>query len=150
MSLAGAPSNISSKPHDITIGFPPIGFAASPIESTNPFLYHKTTHRAVYDEAIASRPGFEDVLLHNERGEITETTIANFILETHGALVTPPVSSGLLPGTLRAQLLDEGRIRERVITVSELSEGAPCYLINSVRGFHPVSIAYRSVRSVPS
>jgi hypothetical protein len=51
---------------------------------------------------------------------------------------------------LRAHLLEDGRIRERVITVSELSEGGACYLINSLRGFHPISIAYKSVGSVPS
>ena len=142
--------DISSKPHNVSAGFPEIALAASPIDSANPFLYHKTTNRAMYDEAIASRPGFGDVLLHNERGEVTESTIANIVMDSGGSLVTPPVSSGLLPGTLRAHLLDEGRIRERVITVQELVDGGDCFLINSVRGFHPISIAYKSVLSVPS
>jgi para-aminobenzoate synthetase/4-amino-4-deoxychorismate lyase len=67
-----------------------------------------------------------------------------------GALVTPPISSGLLPGTLRAHLLDEGKIREKVITVQDLIAGNNCYLLNSVRGFHPVTVAYTSVISCPS
>jgi para-aminobenzoate synthetase/4-amino-4-deoxychorismate lyase len=141
---------ISSIPHDVNAGFPAIALASSPIDSANPFLYHKTTNRSLYEEAIAARPGFDDVLLYNDRGEVTESTIANLVVESGGMLLTPPISSGLLPGTLRAHLLDEGRIREKVIRVQDLIDAPACYLINSVRGFHPVSIAYRSVSSVPS
>ncbi|MEO5739226.1 MAG: aminodeoxychorismate synthase component I [Vicinamibacterales bacterium] len=141
---------ISTKEHHVDAGFPAIALAASPIDPANPFLYHKTTNRSVYEDAIAERPGFEDVLLYNDRGEVTESTIANLVVECGGALLTPPISSGLLPGTLRAHLLDEGRIREKVIPVHELTDATSCYLLNSVRGFHPVSIAYRSVGTVPS
>ena len=131
-------------------GFPAIALAASPIDPANPFLYHKTTNRTVYEDAIAARPGFDDVLLYNDRGEVTESTMANLVVEIGGVRLTPPIASGLLPGTLRAHLLDEGKIREKVITVQELIDAADCYLLNSVRGFHPVSIAYRSVISCPA
>jgi para-aminobenzoate synthetase/4-amino-4-deoxychorismate lyase len=138
---------ISSKAQDIDAGFPALALAAAPIDPSDPFLYHKTTNRSVYDEAIASRPGFDDVLLYNNRGEVTESTIANLVVEIDGALLTPPVSSGLLPGTLRAHLLDEQKILERVITLQELRTNSACYLLNSVRGFHPVTVAYSSVSS---
>jgi para-aminobenzoate synthetase / 4-amino-4-deoxychorismate lyase len=141
---------ISAKPHDVDTGFPAIALAASPIDPSNPFLYHKTTNRSLYEKAIAGRPGFDDVLLYNDRGEVTESTIANLVVERGGVLLTPPISSGLLPGTLRAHLLEEGRIRETVIPVQEMIDAPACYLLNSVRGFHPVSIAYNSVSSVPS
>jgi para-aminobenzoate synthetase/4-amino-4-deoxychorismate lyase len=81
---------------------------------------------------------------------VTESTIANLVVESGGALLTPPVSSGLLPGTLRAHLLDEGKIREQVISVQEMIDAPNCYLLNSVRRFHPASIAYSSVISCPS
>ena len=68
---------IWSKPHDIAEGFSEIAVAASPIDPANPFLYHKTTNRALYEQAVAARPGFDDVLLYNDRGEVTESTIAN-------------------------------------------------------------------------
>ena len=90
------------------------------------------------------------MLLYNDRGEVTESTMANLVVEIGGVRLTPPIASGLLPGTLRAHLLDEGKIREKVITVQELIDAADCYLLNSVRGFHPVSIAYRSVISCPA
>ena len=144
VSRRGA-ADISLKPHDVDLGFPQVALAASPIDSADPFLYHKTTNRVVYETAVAARPGFDDVVLFNERGEVTESTIANLVVERDGLLLTPPLSCGLLPGTLRAHLLHEGKIREEVITVSALMDASGCFLLNSVRGFHPVSIAYKSV-----
>ena len=149
VSRRGA-AGISSAQQDVDAGFPALALAAAPVDPSNPFLYHKTTNRTVYEDAIAARPGFQDVLLFNDRGEITESTIANVVVEMGGALVTPPISSGLLPGTLRGHLLDEGKIREKVITVQELSAGTTCYLLNSVRGFHPATVAYTFVISCPS
>ena len=149
VSRSGAAA-ISSRPHDIGAGFPPIALAASPVDSSNRFLYHKTTNRKVYEDAVAACAGFEDVLLYNERGEVTESTIANLVIETDGMLVTPPISCGLLPGTLRAHLLEEGKIREKVITIQEIIDASGCYLVNSVRGFQPVSIDYKSVGPCPT
>ena len=54
-----------------------LGFATEPVDSNDVFLFHKTTNRAVYECALASRPDCGDVLLWNERGEITETAYAN-------------------------------------------------------------------------
>jgi para-aminobenzoate synthetase/4-amino-4-deoxychorismate lyase len=133
-------TNLSAVPVDVDAGFPPIVLAENPVDSRNPFLYHKTTNREVYERALAQRPGFEDVLLFNERGEITESTIANVVVSVGGELVTPPVRCGLLPGTLRAHLLDEKRVRERVITIRDLLAADTRYLINSVRGFRSVSV----------
>jgi para-aminobenzoate synthetase/4-amino-4-deoxychorismate lyase len=121
-------------------GFPTIALAASPIDPANPFLYHKTTNRAIYEAAIAARPGFRDVLLYNDRGEVTESTIATLVVEIDGDLVTPAIACGLLPGTLRAHLIDEGKIREQLITVQQMLSASARYLMNSVRGFHPIEL----------
>jgi len=97
------------------------------------FLYHKTTARAVYDRARASRPDCDDVILWNARGEITETTTANIVADIGGELVTPPVSCGLLAGTMRAHLLAQGEITERIMTKTDVRRVRSIYLINSVR-----------------
>ncbi len=110
-----------------------IKLAVEPVDSSNPFLYHKTTHRQVYERARADCPHCDDVLLCNERGEITETCIANVVVELEGSLFTPPVSSGLLAGTFRDWLLAQGKIKERVITVDEVKQSQKIYLINSIR-----------------
>jgi len=108
--------------------------AATPIESADRFLFHKTTNRARYDQARQACPGADDVVLWNERGEVTETCIANIVADIDGALYTPPLDAGLLPGTYRSVLLARGDVTERVITVDELRRSAKIYVINSVRG----------------
>ncbi len=75
------------------------------------------------------------MILWNERGEITESTIANVVVELNGQCYTPPIECGLLGGTLRADLIERGLIRERVITKDELLSATRLWLINSVRGW---------------
>lgn len=111
-----------------------VGLARGPVSSADVFLYHKTTHRAAYDAARASRPDCDDVILYNERGELTESSVANLVVTLDGRAWTPPVTSGLLAGTLRAELLDSGVIAERNLTPDDLARAERIELINSVRG----------------
>jgi para-aminobenzoate synthetase/4-amino-4-deoxychorismate lyase len=120
-------------------GFGEVQLAAEPIDSNDPFLYHKTTNRRAYESACASRPGAEDVLLFNDRGEATESTIANLVVDIDGSLLTPPVRCGLLPGTARARLLQQGTVREGVISRDELARARRVFLVNAVRGMHEIS-----------
>lgn len=112
-----------------------VALAPTPVDSTNVWLYHKTTRREVYDAARAACPDGDDVLLWNERGELTETTVANVVLELDGELVTPPVEAGLLAGTFCQWLLANGRIHERPIFLTDLPRARKIWLINSVRGW---------------
>ncbi len=123
--------------------------AAEPVDSTDPFLYHKTTYREAYERALLARPGYDDVLLFNERGELTESTRANLVVELDGALFTPPICSGLLPGTLRAHLLDRGTVSEQVLAVADLERCTRLFLANSVRGMWEVTLAPVSGKSAP-
>ena len=110
---------------------------AEPVDLSDLFLFHKTTRRSVYERARGSRPSAEAVILWNTSGEITEATDFNVVVEVDGRKVTPPVQCGLLPGTLRAELLESGEIVERRISVSELQHIGRGWLINSVRGQVP-------------
>ena len=111
-----------------------VALAARPIDPENPFLYHKTTHRDVYKQASRSVTGCDDVLLWNPDGFLTETTIANIVVDMDGERFTPPVNCGLLGGTYRQWMLDQGEIRERKIHMDELPRVRGIALINSVRG----------------
>jgi para-aminobenzoate synthetase/4-amino-4-deoxychorismate lyase len=111
-----------------------VGLAGQPVDSRNPWLRHKTTRRGVYEAALASRKDCDEVLLWNERGELTEATAANLVVEIDGCEVTPPLACGLLPGVERGRLLAAGRLRERVVRVDELRPGARLWLISSLRG----------------
>lgn len=106
-----------------------------PVDSGDPFLYHKTTHRDVYEQARARHPDADDVLLCNAHGEITESCVANVLVHMDGTWYTPPVVCGLLDGTLRAALVQRGRVREKILTRTDLREADRIGLINSVRGY---------------
>jgi para-aminobenzoate synthetase / 4-amino-4-deoxychorismate lyase len=108
-----------------------VGLAASPIDSDDPFVFHKTTNRAHYDRARIS--GLDDVILWNSMREVTEATTANIVVElTPGDRVTPPVACGLLAGTCRAEALAEGWMREAVVTIDQLRSARTIWLLNSV------------------
>lgn len=107
--------------------------AEQPVPSRNIFLYHKTTHRQIYEQARATCGDCSDVLLWNERGELTESDTANLVVHLDGRLVTPPVSCGLLPGVFRQRLLERGELFERILRLEDLSRCEEIYLINSVR-----------------
>ena len=126
---------LESTPLDLRNASSPVRvrLAAKPVDPGDRFLYHKTTHRAVYEQAKAGVEDCDDVLLWNPAGELTESTIANIVVERNGELLTPPVRCGLLPGTYRAELLEQGNIREAILHVSELSPSDKIHLINSVR-----------------
>jgi para-aminobenzoate synthetase/4-amino-4-deoxychorismate lyase len=112
---------------------PLVALASTPVRRHNRFLFHKTTHRQVYDEHRAGHPEAFDVLLWNEDGELTEFTIGNVVVELDGARWTPPLDSGLLAGTMRAELLARGAIAERVIRLADLARATRLWLVNSVR-----------------
>lgn len=110
-----------------------IALAKEPVDSRDVFLFHKTTHRAVYEKARANFPDADEVVLWNGRGEVTEGTIANIVIRKEGKLVTPPVGCGLLAGTFREHLLETGEIEEGLVSIGDLKAADEIFLINSVR-----------------
>jgi para-aminobenzoate synthetase/4-amino-4-deoxychorismate lyase len=100
-----------------------VELATEPVDSSDRFLFHKTTRR----------PGGDGLIFWNERGEITESSIANVVVAIDGELFTPPIECGLLPGTFRKHLLAQRTIKERVITIEEFQNAREFFLINSIR-----------------
>ena len=121
-----------------------------PVSSDDEFLRHKTTRRDRYDEARSRFPDADDVVLWNERGEITETTVANLVVEIDGAALTPAETSGLLPGTLRAELLANRRIREAVLTIDDIRSADRLWAVNSLRGWIPATLRVASSSAAPN
>lgn len=102
------------------------------LDPDEPWLRVKTTARERYDRARLALPeGIDEWLFLNTRGEICEGTITNFFLRRDSALLTPPLSSGLLPGVLRAELLTRG-VREQILRPGDLAQG-DILLGNSLR-----------------
>jgi para-aminobenzoate synthetase/4-amino-4-deoxychorismate lyase len=99
------------------------------------FLFHKTSRRDRYEAARRRHPDADDVLLVNDRGEITESTIANLAARIDGRWVTPPIETGLLPGIGRAVALEEGRVVEGTVTVADARSAEGLALISDARGW---------------
>lgn len=116
-----------------------IALAQTAMNSDDVFLYHKTTKRDMYTQH-AIPDGCFDVLLYNERGEITEFTFGNIVYEMAGKLYTPPVDSGLLAGTYREHMLAAGQVEERIFLKNELDTVDALYFVNSVRGMKKATI----------
>jgi para-aminobenzoate synthetase/4-amino-4-deoxychorismate lyase len=126
-----------------TKGDKPLGVAIgrSPVHSANRLLFHKTTAREFYESEREARPDCDEVIFYNELGEVTESTIANVVVRLDGKLFTPPRSAGLLAGTFRDQLLTDGEIEERTITLEEFRNADEVFLINSVRKWMRVALS---------
>lgn len=120
-----------------------VALARTPINREDRSLFHKTTHRAVYDQHRQHAPDVFDVLLWNEADELCEFTIGNLVLRLDGRLWTPPRSSGLLAGVFRNALLQRGTIAERVLRRDDLLRASEVWLINSVRGWVRVTLRDR-------
>ncbi len=110
--------------------------STTPTDSTDRFLYHKTSRRELYQTEYkkAQAEGYFDVLFQNERSEITEGAITNVFIKQDGKLYTPPVTCGLLNGVYREMLLKEEGVREKIITLEELRKSDEMYVSNSVHG----------------
>ncbi len=122
--------------------------ATEPISSDDVFLYHKTTHRKVHEQMRRNHPKADDVILWNERDELTETTIYNILLKIAGKLYTPLVECGLLAGTLRAWLLDRGEVEEKILTRNDLIHCDAIYVTNSVQGKRRALLLDRPLKNI--
>ncbi|MYM41339.1 aminodeoxychorismate synthase component I [Duganella qianjiadongensis] len=119
--------------------------AADATSASDLFLRHKTSIRTRYDAAWrgAEAQGGFDTLFFNERGELTEGGRSNVLVQLDGRWYTPPLSSGLLPGVMRAVLLDDPQwqIEEAVITRAMLEKAQAIMVCNALRGVIPAVLA---------
>ncbi len=109
------------------------------LDEKDPLFYHKTTRRQFFEREMERQKaltGCDEVIFLNKKGELTEGTRTNLFLELDGRLFTPALASGLLPGTLREELLDLPRAAasEAVLLPADLLRADRIYLGNSVRG----------------
>ena len=120
-----------------------MGVADAPVFSGDELLRNKTNRRAVYDSALAEAKarGWDDAILQNENGELTETCVANLALEIDGALLTPSAECGLLPGVLRAEMLARGELREAKLTPQDLRRADAVFRLNALRGMEKAELA---------
>jgi para-aminobenzoate synthetase/4-amino-4-deoxychorismate lyase len=116
----------------------PVKIKISPkrINPNDPFLYHKTTKRELYEEELAKakKEGFFEVIFQNLHSEITEGSITNIFILKNSMFYTPPVKCGLLPGVLREHLFITGKAKEKLLYRADIFGADKVYIGNSVRG----------------
>lgn len=124
----------------VTVGAPPpvaavwrVGLAAERLPSGDPWLRVKSTRRRAYDGARAALPAaLDEAIFRNERDEVCDGTITTVFFDRGQGMRTPLLSSGLLPGVLRAELA----CPEEVLMVADLPR-VRLWVGNAVRGLIP-------------
>jgi para-aminobenzoate synthetase/4-amino-4-deoxychorismate lyase len=109
----------------------PVAIIERPVSAADFRVGHKTSDRSFYDEARRESGCFE-VLFVDPEGFLTEGSFTHLFVEQDGRLVTPPLSRGMLPGILRARLIEQGDAIEQDVALADLP--AEFYIGNSVRG----------------
>jgi para-aminobenzoate synthetase/4-amino-4-deoxychorismate lyase len=131
VAIEAAP--LPQSPAQATVAIVPL-----PVAPTDFRLRHKTSARAFYDDARKTAGTFE-IVFEDADGFLTEGSFSNLFVPRGTGLVTPPLRNGLLPGILRAELLESGRATEASLTRTDLIDGF--FIGNAVRGFIPAIVA---------
>ena len=111
-----------------------------PVDSGDWRLRHKSTDRSFYDQGLkaARAAGAEEALFLRDDGLLTEGCFTTLFVERDGRLLTPAARLGLLPGVLRASLLQSGQAEEADLALDDLEGG---FLIgNALRGLMPARL----------
>lgn len=135
--------NPDNKEHPLVI------FSENKTDSGNPFYFHKTTLRQLYnserEKAVAK--GFYEVLFSNERGEVTEGAISTVFIRKDNVFYTPTLTCGLLPGIFRSHFLSGSagvQVQEKILFPEDLFQADALYVANSVRGIVQVDLVKSS------
>ena len=138
LSRSGAMA-IQVKPYDYPDETPvSVALRPLPVDPSDFRLRYKTTDRRFLDQARRQDRTWETVFVDPD-GQLTEGSRTNVFVERDGTLLTPPVARGLMPGILRAKLIEEGRAAEAELRPSDLEGGF--YVGNIVRGLVPARLA---------
>ena len=91
----------------------------------------------------AQNRGFDEALLLNERGEAAECTSANIFAAVGDKVLTPPLSSGCLPGVTREVLLSEIHVpgvsfEEKTLLPADLEQADEVFITSTTRDLLPV------------
>ena len=112
-----------------------LGLSETILNSSDPWLLHKSSNRALYDAERANLPdGIDEFIYLNERNEVCEGTITNIFVKKAGQWLTPPLSSGCLPGVLRRKKIEDGSCQVKIVTFSDLHDAEKIIVGNALRG----------------
>ena len=112
-----------------------LGLSDSILSSSDPWLLHKSSNRVLYDAERENLPdGIDEFIYLNERNEVCEGTITNIFVKIAGQWLTPPLSSGCLPGVLRRKKIEDASCKVKIVTFSDLQDAQKITVGNALRG----------------
>ncbi|RMF11626.1 MAG: hypothetical protein D6757_10825 [Alphaproteobacteria bacterium] len=110
----------------------------APFAADDPRVAHKTSDRRPLEAALAAagaRHGAREVLFYDPAdGQLREGAWTTLFLEKGGKLLTPPLSAGILPGILRAELIRNGDAKVARLYIDDLRRADSLWIGNSLRG----------------
>jgi branched-chain amino acid aminotransferase len=132
----------SLEPFDEKLRFQPVSLITSEIRRSllSPAARLKTL--SYMDNVLAARKavakGFDDALMLNSAGRVACSTIGNLFLEMDGQLVTPSLSEGVLPGIMRAAVIQQATfmgvvVKEKQVKVQDIARADTMFVTNSLR-----------------
>lgn len=83
--------------------------------------------------------GFDEALVTSCDGKICEGAVSNVLLKIAGIWCTPPLSDGVLPGVMRALVIENFDVMVRSIAVSEIADIESAFLLSSLRIAQPIA-----------
>lgn len=127
-----------------------IDIAPQALPVADPLRTFKTTHRHQFDTAWrqAEQKGAFDSLFFNKRNELLEGGRSTVFIKQNGCWLTPPLQLDVLPGVMRAQILNEkfpldAPVQEAVITRDMINQADALALSNALRGWIPAQLIYQ-------
>jgi para-aminobenzoate synthetase/4-amino-4-deoxychorismate lyase len=116
--------------------------AEARLDPADPFLRHKTSLRDIYETAYAraTDAGRDEAIFLNTKGDIAEASRNTIFVVDDGKLLTPPLSSGVLPGVLRQTLIESGEAVEQRMSLADLVIVSKWFLGNSLHGLREASL----------
>ena len=94
----------------------------------------------------AQSEGYDEIICVNERGEVTEGAVSNFIFRIDGDWITTPLSAGVLPGVQRAIVIERCGVAVKSLDRSDIEKVKSAVVISSLKiGRAVVSIDNREL-----
>ena len=107
---------------------------------TSPLVVHKTMNYGdcILEKRAATKTGMDERIFLNTKGQIAEGCVSNIFFVRNGNICTPAQSCGLLPGIMRAYVLQVTEAKETMLYPEDLADCEECFVTNSLMGIMPV------------
>ena len=83
--------------------------------------------------------GFDEAIVYNTQGNISEGAVSNIMAQINGQWITPPISDGALPGIMRGLVIENCRVAIATIPISHIGDITSAFLLSSLRIAQPIS-----------